>query len=72
MDLWAIKQSESVESDIDILGAASSTVDGSRAEEKKGEKISNRLPDIQFYLSLVYRESVPSVLCVVKFSQTIV
>jgi hypothetical protein len=34
MDSWLIKQSESVESDIDILGATSST-DGSPAEKKE-------------------------------------
>jgi hypothetical protein len=39
MDLWVIKQSKSVESDIDIVGATISTVDGSPAEKKKAEKI---------------------------------
>jgi hypothetical protein len=34
MDSWLIKQSKSVESDIDVLGATSSTVDGSPAEKK--------------------------------------
>jgi hypothetical protein len=51
MDSWLIKQSTSVESVTDILGATSSTVDGSPAERKKSEKISNGLPDIRFYLS---------------------
>jgi hypothetical protein len=36
MDSWVIKQSKSVESDIDILGATSSAVDGSPAERKEG------------------------------------
>jgi hypothetical protein len=49
MDSWLIKQSRSVKSDIDILGATSSTVDGSPAERNKDEKISNGLPDIRFY-----------------------
>jgi hypothetical protein len=35
MDLWVIKQSKSVESDIDILGTTSTTVDGSPAEKKE-------------------------------------
>jgi hypothetical protein len=47
------------------LGATSSTVDGSPAEKKnKGEKISNGLPDIRFYLSTRYRRSVSQVCCV--------
>jgi hypothetical protein len=51
MDSLLIKQCKSVESDIDILGATSSTVDGYPAEKKKkGEQISNGLPDIWFYL----------------------
>jgi hypothetical protein len=36
MDSWLIKQSKSVESDIDILGAPSSTVDGSPVKKKEG------------------------------------
>jgi hypothetical protein len=32
---WLIKQSKSVESDIDISGATSSTADGSSAEKKE-------------------------------------
>jgi hypothetical protein len=64
MDSWLIKQSKSVKSDIDILGATSSTVDGSPAEEKKGEKISNGLPDIRFYLSTRKRERASPVCCV--------
>jgi hypothetical protein len=36
MDSWLIKQSKSVESVIDILGATSYTVDGSPAEKKEG------------------------------------
>jgi hypothetical protein len=36
MDSWLIKQYKSVESDIDILGATSSTVDDSPAEKKEG------------------------------------
>jgi hypothetical protein len=36
MDSWLIKQSKIVETGIDILGATSSTVDGSPAEKKKG------------------------------------
>jgi hypothetical protein len=51
MDSWLIKPSKNVESDIDILGATSSTVHGSPAEEKKGENVSNGLPDIRFYVS---------------------
>jgi hypothetical protein len=39
MDSWVIKQSKSVESDIDTLGAKISTVDGSPAGKKNGEKI---------------------------------
>jgi hypothetical protein len=35
MDSWLIKQSKLVESDIDILGATSSTLDGSPAEKKR-------------------------------------
>jgi hypothetical protein len=35
MDSWLIKQSKSVEGDIDILGATSYIVDGSPAEDKK-------------------------------------
>jgi hypothetical protein len=35
MDSWLIKQYTNVESDIDILGATSSTADGSPAKEKK-------------------------------------
>jgi hypothetical protein len=35
MDLWLIKQSKSVESDIDVLGATSFAVDGSPTEKKK-------------------------------------
>jgi hypothetical protein len=50
MDSWLIKQSESVESDVDIFGKTSSSAYGSPVE-KKGEKISNRFPDIRFYLS---------------------
>jgi hypothetical protein len=42
---------KSVESYINILGAISSTVDGSPAEKKKDEKISNGLLDIRFYVS---------------------
>jgi hypothetical protein len=34
MDSWLIKQSKSVESDIDMLGATSFTVDGSPAKKK--------------------------------------
>jgi hypothetical protein len=36
MNSWFIKQSKSVESDIDVMGATSSTVDGSLAEKKEG------------------------------------
>jgi hypothetical protein len=35
LDSWLIKQSKSVESYIDILGATNSTVDGYPAEKKK-------------------------------------
>jgi hypothetical protein len=38
MDSWLIKQSKSVESDIHILGATSSTVDGSPEEKKEGQE----------------------------------
>jgi hypothetical protein len=64
MDSWVIKQSKSVESDIDTLGATSSTVDGSPAEKNKGEKISNGLPDIRFYLSTRKRGRASPVCCV--------
>jgi hypothetical protein len=60
---WLIKQSKSVESDIDISGATSSTADGSPAEKKKGEIISNGLPDIRIYYQLVNGEERPQ--CVV-------
>jgi hypothetical protein len=33
MDLWLIKQSKSVKSDIDVLGATSSTANGSPADK---------------------------------------
>jgi hypothetical protein len=56
-----MKQSNRVESDIDILGANSSTVDGSSAEKIMGEKISNGLPDIWFYLSTRKRERASTV-----------
>jgi hypothetical protein len=36
MDSWLIKQSKSVESDIDILGTTSPTVYGSPVEQKEG------------------------------------
>jgi hypothetical protein len=51
MDSWLRKQSKSVETDTDILGATSSTVDGSPAEKEEGEKISNGLSGIRIYLS---------------------
>jgi hypothetical protein len=51
MDTLHIKQGKSIESNIDILGATNSTIDGSPTE-KIGEKISNELPDIRFYLSI--------------------
>jgi hypothetical protein len=35
MDSWLVKQSKSAESVIDILGATSSTADGSPAEKKR-------------------------------------
>jgi hypothetical protein len=38
MGSWFLKQSKSAESDIDILGATSSTVDGSPAEKKEGRE----------------------------------
>jgi hypothetical protein len=70
MDSLLLKQSKSVESDIDILGATSSTADGSPAEKKKGEKISNGLPDIRFYLSTRKRGRASPVCCVWLNSRT--
>jgi hypothetical protein len=64
MDSWLLKKSKSVESDIDILGATSSTVVGSPAEKKKGEKILNGFPDIRFYLSTRKRGRASPVCCV--------
>jgi hypothetical protein len=51
MDSWLLKRYRCVESDIDTLGATSSTVEYSPAEKKEDEKILNGLPDIRFYLS---------------------
>jgi hypothetical protein len=62
---WFMKQSKRVQSDADILGATSSTVDGSPAENKKKCKIvSNGLPDIRFYLSIRKRGRASPVCCV--------
>jgi hypothetical protein len=63
MDSWLIKHSKNVESDIDILGAPNSTVDGSPAE-KICEQISDGLHDIRFYLSIRKRERASLVCCV--------
>jgi hypothetical protein len=57
-------KSKSVESYTDILGATSSTVDGSPAEKNKGERISNGLPDIRFFLSTRKRGRASPVCCV--------
>jgi hypothetical protein len=35
MGSWLVKQSQSVENDIDILDGTSSTIDGSRIRERK-------------------------------------
>jgi hypothetical protein len=59
-----MKQSKSVQSDTDILGATSSTVDGSAENKKKGKKISNELPDIRLYLSNRKRGRASPVCCV--------
>jgi hypothetical protein len=73
MDSWLIKQSKKVESDIDILGATSSTVNGSPAEKKrKVRKYQTDLLRFGFTYQLETGKSVPSVLRVVKFSQTLV
>jgi hypothetical protein len=63
MDLWRIKQSKSVESDINILGATSPTVIVLLQKIQTGEKISHGLHDIRFYLSTRKREKRPQ--CVV-------
>jgi hypothetical protein len=68
MDSWLIKQSKSVESDIDILGATSSIVDGSPAEKIRVRKYQTDFLTFGFTYQLV---NGGSVLCVVKFSQTI-
>jgi hypothetical protein len=62
MDLWLIKQSKSVESDIDILGTTTSTADGSPGEREKSEKISEFLT-FGFTYQLVNGEERPQ--CVV-------
>jgi hypothetical protein len=41
MDLWLIKEPEIAETDINILGATGSTVDGSPVKKRMGQKISN-------------------------------
>jgi hypothetical protein len=64
MDSWLTKQSKSVESVFDTLGATSATVDGSPAEKKKSEKMSNGRPDIRFYLSTRKRGRASPVCCV--------
>jgi hypothetical protein len=59
MDSWLMKQSKSVQSDTDVLGATSSTVDASPAEnKKKGEKISNELPDIRSSYIYIYKRRI--------------
>jgi hypothetical protein len=63
MDSWLIKQSKSVERNIDILGASSSTKDGSPAERKKAEKILNGLPDIRFYQLVNGEERPRCIMC---------
>jgi hypothetical protein len=73
MDSWLIKQSKSVESDIDLLVATCSTVDGSPAEkERRVKKYQTDFLTFGFTYQLVKGKNVPSVLCVVKFSQTVV
>jgi hypothetical protein len=72
MDSWLIKQSKSAESDIDILGATSSTVDGSSEEIRRVRKYQMDFLIFGFTYQLVNGEERPSVLCVVKFPQSIV
>jgi hypothetical protein len=63
MDSWLIKQSKSVESDIHILGATSSTVDGSPEEKKRVRKYQTDFQTFGFTYQLVNGEERPQ--CVV-------
>jgi hypothetical protein len=63
MDSLFLKQSES---DLDIFRATTSMRDGSPAEEKKCDKISNGFPVVQFHLLLVNGKERISVLWTVN------
>jgi hypothetical protein len=56
MDSWLIKQSKSVESDIDVLGVTSSTVDGSPAEKRRVRKYQTDFLTFGFTYQLVNGE----------------
>jgi hypothetical protein len=64
MDSWLIRQSKSVESNIDILGATSSTVDGSPAEKGRVRKYQTDFLTFGFTYHLVNGEERPQ--CVVS------
>jgi hypothetical protein len=72
MDSWLLKQSKSVEGDIDILGATSSTVGGSPAEKRRMRKYQTDFLTFGFTYKLVNLEELSLLLCVVKFSQAII
>jgi hypothetical protein len=59
MDSWLIKQSKSVKSDIDILGAAGSTVDGSPEEKRRVRKYQTNFLTFGFTYQLVNGEERP-------------
>jgi hypothetical protein len=60
MDSWLLKQSKSVESYIDILGATSSTADGSNAEKKgRARKYQTDFLTFVFSYQLVNGEERP-------------
>jgi hypothetical protein len=63
MDSWLVKQCKSVESDIDVLGATSSTVDGSPAEKKGVRKYQTDFLMFGFTCKFVNGEERPQ--CVV-------
>jgi tetrahydromethanopterin S-methyltransferase subunit F len=65
MDSWLIKQSESIETDIDIFGATISTVDGSPAEKRRVRKYQTDFLTFGFTYQLVKVEERPQcVVCV--------
>jgi hypothetical protein len=64
MDSWLIKRSKSVESDIEKLGATSSTVDGSPAEKRIVRKYQTDFLTFGFTYQLVKGEERPQ--CVVR------